>query len=294
MRLNLIGAFIRNNPFGSEIAFKKGFEQLGEHSLTCVDPSCSTEHLDENADATIVFNYVEGEYAKQLSLIGGKKFIYQSDDLRFDHVKNTMLQMLPLCQDGAFTFDVNGVDLARQYGYKNSWCVKLTADNELYRRLPKTTKDIDACFIGSLSGGPHHKSRVEMCDIVSKMKGVKFIYAAHMYDIPKLVEVYNRSRIVLNHATDVLPDQFGSGYGYQCRHFEAGFAGTFLLSNESVDDDSLSGYGTFDSREDLVEKVNFWLKMSHHREEKARAFYETLHLSHLPVHRAAQMLELMK
>jgi hypothetical protein len=54
MRINVVGAFIRNAPFGTELAFKRGFDRLGGHSVTYIDPSYPDQRWDYDADATVV------------------------------------------------------------------------------------------------------------------------------------------------------------------------------------------------------------------------------------------------
>ena len=293
MRWNIIGAFIRNKPFGTEIAFQKGLERIGE-TVTVIDPSYPYQKFDESADVTVLFKWIDpGEYRNTLTKIGGKKIVYQPDDLRFPHIKKMMHEMRNIC-DHAFTFDNDGADLAIQYGYKSAQRLLLTADNTLYRRIPNMQKDIDVCFIGSMSNGDNHKSRMKMLNIVSQMKGVRLATMNELFDIGMLNGIYNRSKIVLNHATDV-GQPFGHGYGYQCRHFEAGLAGAFVLSNEIDNERELKNIMTFHDEESLVGEIRTWLDSSiGERQMVADSLYEELNKSHLPEHRAQEMLEFVK
>ncbi len=293
MRWNLIGAFVRNNPFGTEIAFRKGLERVGEE-VNVYDPSVLYKRLplDPKADVTVIFKWLDDGVLKDMlrAGFGGIKIVYQVDDLRFPHIKDMMVKMRDVC-DHALTFDEDGAILARSYGFESARRLLLTADNELYRCI-RTQKDIDVCFIGSLSNGPNHKSRMRMIEIVNSL-GLRFVVANELFDIGKICEIYNRSKIVLNHATDV-GQQFGHGYGYQCRHFEAGFSGAFVLSNVVDNDDELRSLKTFDSESDLVSAINYWLKNQRSREIAAEEFYDELCASHLPKHRAQEMIEFVK
>lgn len=291
-RWNLIGGFVRNNPFGTEIAFRKGLERLGE-KVTIVDPQRheTNQKLDESADFTVIFKWLDNSPLREtIKDLGGKKIIYQVDDLRFQHIKQMMVDMRDTCS-AAFTFDRGGADLARQFGYGFSRNLLLTADNNLYRKIPNMQKDIDVCFVGSMSNGSNHASRMKMVEIVKKM-GLRFVCVSDIFDIGKINEIYNRSKIVLNHATDV-GQGFGSGYGYQCRHFEAGFAGSFVLSN-CVDDDIIKNIAFFNDEENLVKNIRFWLSENKLRNAKADALYDELYASHLPEHRASQLIEFCK
>jgi len=291
MKWNIIGAFIRNNPFGTEIAFKKGLERIGE-TVTTIDPDYPDQKFDESADVNVIFKWLDpGQYRDAFVRLGGKKIVYQPDNLRFFHIKKMMVDMRAIC-DYAFTFDKDGERLALEYGYKSAKRLLLTADNSLYRHIPKMQKDIDVCFIGSLSYGENHKSRMKMCDIVSKMKGVKFVVANEMFDINKICEIYNRSKIVLNHATDV-GQRFGHGYGYQCRHFEAGLTKSFVLSN-TIDNDDAIYFPTFNSEISLPAEIDGWLHAGFLREQTAQTLWDTLYSAHLPEHRAQEMINFVK
>ena len=292
MRWNLIGAFRRNFPFGTEIAFQKGLEKIGE-SVTTIDPSYPDQKFDESADVTVVFKWLDpGPYRDALSRIGGKKIVYQPDDLRFPHIKQMMIDMRQVC-DHTFTFDEDGSMLARKYGYGFSRRLLLTADNTLYRHRHGMQKDIDVCFVGSLSNGPSHASRMRMIEVVRKMSGVKLVVANELFDIGKICELYNRSKIVLNHATDV-GQPFGHGYGYQCRHFEAGFTKACVLSNSIDNEKELNSVCVFDDEESLKESVDNLIRVDITREIFAEGLYRELYDSHLPEHRAAEMLEFVR
>lgn len=288
MRINLVGAFIRNAPFGTEIAFKKGFLRLGEHLVNCIDDSQPGQVWDYEADVTVVFKWMQ-DYWKDLEMCKGKKIVYQPDDLRFPHIKQMMQAMRKYC-DFAFTFDDDGAKLALDYGYRKAERLLLTADDELYRPLPGIEKDIDVSFVGSLTGGQNHRSRMKMCQIVGSMPGVKTKFVSDLYDIEELNRIYNRSKIVLNHATDV-GQPFGHGYGYQCRHFEAGFTRACILSNKVDNEQELKCIATFRDEKSLVQSVHDLLEMADVREGLAQHLYEELMACHKPEHRAVQMIE---
>lgn len=294
MRWNLVGAFKRNHPFGTEIAFRKGLERLGEY-VTILDPSYPDQELDDQSDVTVVFKWLDpGPYRDRLASLPGKKVVYQVDDLRFPHIKNMMVEMRKYC-DHALTFDRDGAELALQYGYMSARRLLLTADNMLYRPISGIQKDIDVSFVGSLSNGPNHASRMRMLDIVSKMDGVKLVVANELFDIGKLCEIYNRSKIVLNHATDV-GQPFGSGFGYQCRHFEAGFTKSFVFSNSISNDDALLNVAVFHDEYGLEHGIRGFLDPEEdgYRERVAQALYDELYEAHLPEHRAQEMVEFVK
>lgn len=290
---NIVGAFIRNNPFGTEIAFRKGLERIGE-TVNAWDPSVYDERnkFDPDADVTLVFKWLDPGVFRDsvVAKAKGKKVLYQVDDLRFPHIKQMMADMLQVC-DHALTFDDDGAQLALQYGYKSAKKILLTADNHLYRKIPGMQKDIDVSFVGSLSYGDNHKSRMKMLEIVKSM-GVKLVVANELFDISKVNEIYNRSKIVLNHATDV-GQSFGHGFGYQCRHFEAGFAGALVLSNRVLNEQILP-IAVFDSERELKETVSYYLEKQSYREQAAWSLHEELLRAHTPEHRAQEMRDYVR
>lgn len=258
MKWNIVGAFVRNNPFGTEIAFRKGLERIGE-TVNVYDPSVLYKAfpLDPDADVTLIFKWLDpGIIRDTIATYPGKKIVYQVDDLRFPHIKVMMQEMRQVC-DHALTFDDDGAKLAREYGYGSAQRLLLTADDQLYKPISGIRKDIDISFIGSLTGGENHRSRHRMCQIVeqyARTHGLKFM-AGELYNIPQINEIYNRSKVVLNHATDV-GQPFGHGFGYQCRHFEAGFSGACVLSNTVDNDNTIKAMHFFSDEKSLINKLS--------------------------------------
>ncbi len=291
MRINIVGAFIRNAPFGTEIAFRKGLERIGGHQLTIIDPSYPDQRFDYGADATIVFK-TGGQYSDELLKCGGKRVVYQPDDMRFPHIQQMMHEMLQYC-DYALTFDKDGAQMAVEFGYKAAQRLIVTADDELYHNVPGMKKDIDFCFVGSLTGGQSHASRRRMVEVLTQ-NGFKVLAVSDLYNIPAIVNIYNRSRVVLNHATDV-GQPFGQGFGYQCRHFEAGFTGACILSNLVTNEDALDGFvATFDDEESLLERASY---LSGDGKKEASWLGETLYYElqnkHMPEHRALEIVDFL-
>lgn len=259
--------------------------------MNVVDPSYPNQLFDMTADVSLVFKWLEpGVYRETWKQLDGPKIVYQVDDLRFPHIKQMMQEMRPFC-DHALTFDEDGARLAKEYGYKSAKRLLLTADNQLYRPLG-LEKDIDVSFVGSLSYGENHRSRMKMLQIVKAM-GLKVVVANELFDIPKINEIYNRSKIVLNHATDV-GQRFGHGYGYQCRHFEAGFAGACVLSNVVDNDSELKALHFFEDERSLVDKVRELVDDSDLTSLSGAALYDEMMFCHTPEMRARQLIDFVR
>lgn len=288
MKINMVGPFVVNSPFGTEIAFRKGLEAIG-HEITTIDPNLPNQKFTEDADATIVFKTAK-DYNEALWEIGGVKIVYQPDDFRFPHIQEMMKEMSEYC-DFALAFDRASAKGIENLGYTLSKELVLTADPDLYRHID-TPKDIDLCFVGSLSGSPSHKSRVRMIQTLQEA-GLKVVYAHDLYNIEQIVQVYNRSKIILNHATDV-GQPFGQGYGLQCRHFEAGFTKSCLLSNTVIGDNRLVNFARYDSEETLVSTAKALLTSNIARQTMADNFYRELNARHRPEHRALEIIDFIK
>jgi hypothetical protein len=300
MRLNLVGPFIVNAPFGTEIAFAKGLRQLG-HAVVEVDPNVDGEMrgLETYADATVVFKSCVGS-EKYLHSLRGPVVVYQPDDARFSHIREMML-MMRQHSDLFLSFDEYGSEVAKTMGYRASETLLLTADPDLYCPSPEPIeRDIDVCFIGSMGDPVAHSSRNKMCQIVKAEAdrcGWKFLYGqTRNEDIAKVVDAYRRSKVVINHATDV-GQPFGYGYGLQCRHFEVGMTKTAFLTNTVYDRDRVREYGewnSFDSEDDLLKQLHLMLPQQNLLEEMAQRGYDCIMKKHLPKHRAAELVDFIE
>lgn len=290
----MVGAFIRNAPFGTEIAFAKGLEALG-HKVTKIDSSFPNQRWDLDADATVVFKWMEG-YWEQLALCSGVKIVYQPDDARFPHIEKMLVDMKKYV-DHVLTFDKYGVDLALSIGYKSAEFMLLTADHYLYAPDPSVEKDIDVSFVGSLTNGANHASRIKMLNIIqnaSRSYGWKTWFGETYFGrSPSPVDVYRRSKIVVNHATDV-GQPFGYGYGLQCRHFEVGMSGIPILSNTVYDFDNSLYFDKFYDEESLIYQINKFVVNKNHSVESGQRLREQIIKSHLPVHRAHQLVDFVE
>jgi len=299
MKINMIGSFIRNNPFGTEIAFAKGLLDI-DVDVGTWDPSRNgANHWHSAPDAVIMFKD-HGERSHEAIRLckekGAVAIEYQPDDIRAPGIRDMMKDLRSLC-DYAFTFDSSGAKVAEEeLGYLKARKLLVTADPDLYYPIKDVRKDIDFCFIGSLSNPVMHKSRNKM---VGYLRDAGFnVHAQGLFDPAQINVLYNRSKVVLNHATDVGQD-FGYGYGYQCRHFEVGFAGSCLFSNALLDDegDGPQYFCRFNNKEELlwwaeelltpVEEHLVW-------KEFADGLYEEMSRKFRPEHRAKEIIEFIE
>lgn len=290
----MVGAHIRNNPFGTELAFAKGLRQVGVDVIE-IDPSYDNQKFDYDADATIVMKHVErADYKLEiLRCQNGPRILFQPDDYRFSHIREMVKEMRTYC-DFIMTFDEHGaIEAKRDHGYSLARKMLVCADPDIYQHVPydDSMKDIDFCFVGSFTDGKNHVSRRQMCEVLTSA-GLSVGVLTHCYDVRLLSEAYARSKVVLNHATDV-GQAFGTGWGFQCRHFEAGLVGSCILSNKVLDRDvnDPHGFATFTDEWSLVHRARGLLTTPEMRKNFADGLYQNIIENHMPHHRALEMLK---
>jgi hypothetical protein len=128
-----------------------------------------------------------------------------------------------------------------------------------------------------------------MCELVQEEAGRNGWKTAFgtTQDLPALIDIYRRSKVVLNHATDV-GQPFGMGYGLQCRHFEVAMTRTALLSNVMYEAPTGFPFLSFDSERSLIDVLGMALEK---HEWFGRLLYDYTVDGHLPQHRASQLID---
>lgn len=268
MKVCMVGAFERNAPFGTEIAFAKGLREVGVNVST-FDPSrwgvTELRCAIDGADAVIIFK-TAGDWNQALrneASVNCRFIVYQPDDVRAPGIRGMLQDMRQFCHY-AFTFDSSGAAVCKdELGYLESEMLMVTADPACYHPIG-VKRDIQLSFVGSMSNPVMHASRRRMIDVL-RGAGFEVVTFDGMFDITRINEIYNRSMVVLNHATDV-GQAFGSGYGYQCRHFEVAATGGVLLTNKLLDAATYPSRPrtiVFDDEDTLVETARIMLRDSY-------------------------------
>lgn len=299
MIINLVGPFVVNAPFGTEIAFKKGLQQLG-HDVRTWDPNCQEPagHLCAEADATIIFKSCVGRERELWNFMGlnmRHAILYQPDDMRFPHVRQMAVDMKPYCES-FLSFDATSALVAETMGYKNCQAMLVTADPEVYYpEEPAVERAIDVCMVASLGDPVAHASRRRIAEIALGL-GKRHGWDVQIHDgipDPEVIrQMYCRSKVVINHATDV-GQQFGTGFGLQCRHFEVAATKTAFISNVLIGEQP-SHHPPFvlynnersfgDWLEECVENKSF-------RDQFAEEFHDWFRIGHTPKSRAHQLVK---
>jgi hypothetical protein len=237
-------------------------------------------------------------------MVGGLKHpvvVYQPDDARYPHIRQMMLMMRKYSKL-FLSFDDYGATVAKALGYRASETLLLTADPELYCPSPTPVeRDIDVAFIGSVGDPLAHSLRLRMVQqahILAKEFGWKTHFETTQ-DIPRVLDVYRRSKVVLNHATNV-GQEFGTGFGLQCRHFEVGMTKTCLLSNTLLDWNPMLPRPTFcayngeNFLDRLAEIVMSTVDGIPYYQLAGENLYADIVQAHMPVDRARQLVDFIE
>ncbi len=296
MIINVVGPFEVNAPFATEIAFAKGLRGIG-HTVVEFDPNTDNpDVMDRSADTTIVF---KSALTHNDSLRGLRNVVlFQPDDPRFPHIQGMLDEMRPYTNKLLLFRSLRpGAPEDHAPFAGRDWrigSISVTADPELYRPLERP-KVIDFCFIGSLSDPRCHWQRHEMIGWLAD-RGYR-VHAEHTRDMARMMELINSSRVVLNHSAEPGELTFGKGLGYQCRHFEVGFAGGCLLSNRVLvgsHSPPVQGFCEFDSWADFREKAVWLIENELARAHYARSLAVDVFVNHRPTLRAKELISTLE
>jgi hypothetical protein len=169
---------------------------------------------------------------------------------------------------------------------KNGWlryeqCSVLLSsfDENIHRLLPHVVKDIDVLHIGSVTARRH--------DFLNKLSGVCRLEVTSAFG-EEMVNLMNRAKIVLNiHAEEFLDTE--------TRVFEALGCGAFLLTERLSSESPFSDRDLvqFDSIDDLMDKIRYYLTHDEEREMIAEHGHKSALDGHTYTHRAQEIVEVM-
>ena len=292
MKINMIGPFVVNAPFGTEIAFKKGLERLG-HVVNAIDPNIGLIDSIDRDCPTVIFKSVLGKQEQIRGISRNSVILYQPDDMRFQHVRQMAIDMLPYAEH-FLSFDRSSARIAEDMGYKNCRKLLVVAEPTVYYDdfVFSDYKPIDVCMVASLGDPVSHASRRKLAQIALEL-GDKHKWNVQIHEgirNPDTIrQMYNQSKVVINHATDV-GQAFGTGFGYQCRHFEVALTRTAFLTNTIIGEKG-QPFCEFNT----VDGFKFWLEElvsdKKTRNNFANNGYEWVNEFHLPHHRAQELVD---
>lgn len=191
------------------------------------------------------------------------------------------------CFDWYFFMNSSCVAAAQAAGYRRVGYLSHAVDTSSFRPLPRVAKDLDFCFVGTWSD--KRQRFLETVLSVSRNGAVygpkwrrktwfdprfRGIVKGTYIDGEPLVELYNRSKIVIN-ITNWGKGEGRNRSGMTMRVFEIPATGAFLLTDESFELGSVVApgehVGTFEGMEDFRAKFDFYLKNDALRERVAVA-----------------------
>lgn len=197
------------------------------------------------------------------------------------------------------------VELFRSKGLPGEHC-HLAFDPSVLEQLPpQPVRDIEVSFVGGLS--PNHLKRIALLETVAREVPVE-LYLSSFKGISKnsplharmrgeawgrdMYNILRRSKITLNSHIDA-----AKGTAANMRLYEATGVGTFLLTENLSNLPSLFKpgvqVGVYDSVEDCVQKIRYYLANDAEREEIAAAGQTQTLQNHTYLKRVAQLIELI-
>lgn len=189
--------------------------------------------------------------------------------------------------DQVFATQKDSVDLLRQHGCRNVRWLPFAFDTSL-RNEPDLEKIYDVSFVGSLNQPATMVERREL------LQALEPICRMNNYRQPvfgtDMVRLYNQSRIVVN-----IPVEGG----FNMRTFEAMAAGALLLTKDVGNGQRDlftpgSHLVTFHDKQDLLDKVAYYLSHEKERAEIARNGMNEVLSKHTYAHRAGELLQVME
>jgi spore maturation protein CgeB len=198
--------------------------------------------------------------------------------------------------DWYFFINTNCVDEGKKRGLTNVSLLQHAVDPQGFYRLDNVQKEFDICFIGNWS----HKRQAYIDALLEvteniiiyggkwlkkngKNQRVKKCIGGRYIDGDALVEVYNKSRVVVN-ITNWGADDNSTRSGVNMRVLEVTATGSFLLTDGSRDLVRVVEPGrhvaVYEDMEDCVRQARYYLQNPEVREEIAAAGYRHVNAEH--------------
>jgi len=152
-------------------------------------------------------------------------------------------------------------------------------DPDFHKPDPGMKKDIDALFVGSMT--PRRRRIFEQAGKHSKILAVSKFG-------PEMVNLFTRAKIVINIHAGPLVDT-------ETRVYEVLGCGAFLLTEKLSPENPFSDRELvqFDSVDDMVAKIEYYLSHGDEREAIADHGYKAALAGHTYLHRAREVIEVM-
>ena len=287
LTISLVGAF--GNEWGAEHHIQSALVELG-HVVNAFDyrRGSLSAAISSEADMTLVLKgenippQIIEKFPKPVVLWYGE-LIHPSEDTA-DDVSKQKAKELGFnvgSYDRVFHLDSLGLETIRRLGGKNVHCLPSAFSSCANRKLG-VEKAFDVGFAGNLS--PHRR---ELIDFLKKNK----VDVTYKWVFGNEFNMFiNRCRIFLNiHFTKLI--------NTETRVFEVLGSGTFCLTERlSMPElfEQAKHLISFEGKEDLLEKIEYYLRNEEERERIAQAGMDLALKKHTYVNRARELLEKVK
>jgi len=269
------GRHKENENFRESLNFQRAFHKIGIESvvwgLNYPNYNIPFDEISKDCDVVLLIeNYTTGWIPNLTKFKGLKLFLsIDSHVIPQQHIKT--------CNDNNIDIVLNAIESHSKY-FNNQKCYYLAnayPDDLIYKKNIK--KDVDVGFCGNWV------NRSEWINAIPNIKKDIMVIGDDMVDVINSFKIhFNR-----NMADDI-----------NYRTFETLGCQTFLLTNHTENLDKLFNVGehliTYTSKQDLNDKVRYYLQNPLEREKIAKAGYEHVKKHHTYVNRAREILNIIK
>jgi spore maturation protein CgeB len=284
MKIFYVSVIEQNAGFGAEWFMERAFRSLN-HLTYCVDYREHRHHLVPffwNAPQCDVFFLQRGDYfpISLIEMVQTPRFFWASELVSRCRDQDRLLRRRIF--DHVFYHSQACIETVVERGWadRQDCSVLLNGFDELlFKPIPGVEKDIDIVFVGNIT-----PRRRKLLEDIEKYQHVTVTTAFG----EEFVRLINRAKIVLNiHADDYLDTE--------TRVFETLGCGAFLLSERlsqenPFSNDELVQAGSLD---ELVAKLDHYLREEDKRAAIARNGYQAAIHGHTYLHRAQEILQVM-
>jgi Glycosyl transferases group 1 len=284
MRIFYVNVIERNAGWGAEWYLDRALRGLG-HETCCLDYKVHRRELHQrflDAPDSDVFLLQRGDRfpLRLVRAVRVPRFFWASE------LVSRRRDQDPLLKSGLFDHVFVRGRACVDEVVRRGWLVEAhcsvllsAVDRDVYTPLPAVPKDIDVLFVGSLT--PRRRAMLrevgQHCQLVTT--------SAFGRDAARL---FNRTRVLLNIHAEEARDT-------ETRVFEALGCRGFLLSERLSSENPFSEQDLvqFDSTNDLIDRIRYYVAHDREREAIAAHGYASVRAGHTYAHRAQQIVEVM-
>lgn len=270
------GRHAKNWEYRESLSFQKAFKKLGVESivwgLNYPMYNIPFEQISQQCDVILLIENYNNGWLPNISKFKGLKLFWSIDShvVPQNHVKT--------CNSNKIDIVLNSIESHKKY-FTNQKCYYMPnpyADDLIYHK-PEIEKTVDVGFCGNWVNRSNWINAIPNIKKDIMVIGEDMVNAINSYKIH-----FNR-----NMADDI-----------NYRTFETLGCKTFLLTNYTENLDKLFDIGndlvTYESKNDLIEKINYYLNNDDERNRISENGYNNVINNHTFVNRAKDILDIIK